>query len=109
MKKEKKAQTSIEAWNKQSQESADTECNHDCRVACKMLTEVMRKEAEMIDFYEKLMKECDYPDVHTFIRELLEEKSSMVLNINQKLNEIRARGQVSNGIISSFDPDASLF
>jgi hypothetical protein len=33
------------------------------------------KEAEMIHFYEKLMIECDYPDVNTFVRELLEEKA----------------------------------
>jgi rubrerythrin len=71
-----------------------------------MLTEAMRKEAEMIHFYEKLMIECDYPDVNAFVRELLEEKSRIVLHINQKLNEICARGQVSEGIISSFEPDA---
>jgi hypothetical protein len=51
------------------------------------------------------MTECDYPDVNAFVRELLEEKSRIVLHINQKLNEIRARGQVSEGIISSFEPD----
>jgi hypothetical protein len=51
------------------------------------------------------MIECDYPDVNSFVRELLEEKSHIVLRINQKLNEIRVRGQVSEGIISSFEPD----
>jgi hypothetical protein len=44
--------------------------------------------------------------VNAFVRELLEEKSRIVLHINQKLNEIRARGQVSKVIISSFEPDA---
>jgi hypothetical protein len=46
------------------------------------------------------MAECDYPDVNSFVRGLLEEKSRIVLRINQKLNEIRACGQVSNGVIS---------
>jgi hypothetical protein len=106
MKQVKKSLSAIQAWKEQSMEPTSIECKHDCRITCKMLTEAMRKEAEMIDFYEKIMKECDYPDVNSFIRELLEEKSKIVLHINQKLNEIRARGQVSEGIISSFEPDA---
>ncbi len=101
-----KPQSAIQAWKEQAMEPGTIECNHDCRITCKMLTEAMRKEAEMIHFYEKLMIECDYPDVNSFVRELLEEKSRIVLRINQKLNEIRARGQVSDGIISSFEPDA---
>jgi hypothetical protein len=101
-----KTQSAIQAWKEQAMEPKSIECNHDCRITCKMLTEAMRKEAEMIHFYENLMIECDYPDVNSFIRELLEEKSRFVLRINQKLNEIRARGQVSDSIMSSFEPDA---
>jgi hypothetical protein len=97
--------SAFQAWKKQPMDSDTIECNHDCRIDCRMLTEAMCKEAEMIHFYEKLMIECDYPDVNSFVRELLEEKSRIVLRINQKLNEIRARGQVSDGIISSFEPD----
>ena len=100
-----KEQSAIQTWKEQTMEPSGIDCNHDCRITCKMLTEAMRKEAEMIHFYEKLMIECDYPDVNAFVRELLEEKSRIVLHINQKLNEIRARGQVSEGIISSFEPD----
>jgi Zn ribbon nucleic-acid-binding protein len=100
-----KERSAIQTWKEQTMEPSEIDCNHDCRITCKMLTEAMRKEAEMIHFYEKLMIECDYPDVNAFVRELLEEKSRIVLHINQKLNEIRARGQVSEGIISSFEPD----
>ena len=100
-----KERSAIQTWKEQTMEPSEIDCNHDCRIICKMLTEAMRKEAEMIHFYEKLMIECDYPDVNAFVRELLEEKSRIVLHINQKLNEIRARGQVSEGIISSFEPD----
>jgi Zn ribbon nucleic-acid-binding protein len=100
-----KTQSAIQAWSERTGESGHVKCNHDCRITCKMLTEAMRKEAEMIQFYESLMTECDYPEVNSFVRELLEEKSRIVLHINQKLNEIRARGQISNGIISSFEPD----
>jgi hypothetical protein len=70
-------QSAIQTWKEQTMEPSGIGCNHDCRITCKMLTEA-----------------------------LLEEKSRMVLHINQKLNEIRARGQVSEGIISSFEPDA---
>jgi hypothetical protein len=101
-----KKQSAIQTWKEQTTKPNGVDCNHDCRITCKMLTEAMRKEAEMIHFYEILMAECDYPDVNSFIRELLEEKSRIVLRINQKLNEIRVRGQVSEGIISSFEPDA---
>lgn len=101
-----KKQSAIQTWKEQTMEPSGIDCNHDCRITCKILTEAMRKEAEMIHFYETLMTECDYSDVNSFVRELLEEKSRIVLRINQKLNEIRVRGQVSEGIISSFEPDA---
>jgi len=100
-----KTQSAIQTWSEHAGQPVSAPCNHDCRITCKMLTEAMRKEAEMIQFYETLMTECDYPEVNSFVRELLEEKSSIVLHINQKLNEIRARGQISEGIISSFEPD----
>ena len=100
-----KTQTAIQAWSEQAIESGSAQCNHDCRITCRMLTEAMRKEAEMIHFYETIMTECDYPDVNSFVRELLEEKSRIVLRINQKLNEIRACGQVSNGVISGCNPE----
>ena len=100
-----KEQSVIQTWKEQTMEPNGIDCNHDCRITCKMLTDAMRKEAEMIHFYEKLMIECDYPDVNAFVRDLLEEKSRIVLRINQKLNEIRACGQVSNGVISDCNPE----
>jgi len=98
-------QSTNKSWKDKAMESCIIECNHDCRITCKMLTEAMRKEAEMIQFYEQLMTECDYPEVNSFVRKLLEEKSRIVLHINQKLNEIRACGQVSNGVISECNPE----
>lgn len=80
------------------------ECLHTCRLTCTMLNEAMHEESMMIQFYEKLLNKCDYPDVRSFVQELIEEKSRTVLRINQKLNEIRARGQIIDGVISSFDP-----
>jgi len=105
MKQIEKTQSAIQAWSEHAIESGNAQCNHDCRITCKMLTEAMRKEAELIQFYETIMTECDYPAVNSFVRELLEEKSRIVLHINQKLNEIRACGQVSNGVISECNPE----
>ena len=100
-----KTQSAIQTWSEHAGQPVSAPCNHDCRITCKMLTEAMRKEAEMIQFYETLMTECDYPAVNSFVRGLLEEKSRIVLHINQKLNEIRACGQVSNGVISDCSPE----
>jgi Zn ribbon nucleic-acid-binding protein len=100
-----KTQSAIQAWSENTTEPGYTKCSHDCRITCKMLTEAMRKEAKMIQFYETIMTECDYPDVNSFVRELLEEKSRIVLHINQKLNAIRACGQVSNSVISECNPE----
>ena len=69
-----------------------------------MLDEAMRDETAMIRFYERMMNECTYPDVHAFIREILEERSSAILRIVQKLNELKVRGQTNEDIRSSFDP-----
>jgi rubrerythrin len=102
-----KKKSAIQTWKEQTTETNEISCNHDCRISCRMLTAAMRKEAETVDFYETLMAECDYPDVNSLVRELLEEKSRIVLHINQKLNEIRVRGQVSEGIISGSEPDVT--
>ncbi|MBN1398727.1 MAG: hypothetical protein JXA06_11915 [Bacteroidetes bacterium] len=96
----------IRTWKEQTKEPDEVKCDHDCRISCRMLSAAMRKEAEIIGFYEKLVTECDYPDVNSFVRKLLEEKGRTVLQINQKLNEIRVCGQVSSEIISSSEPDS---
>jgi rubrerythrin len=69
-----------------------------------MLRQALREESDMVRFYERLKAECDYPDVHEMLQELVEARSRSVLLINQKLNELRARAEILNGVISSFDP-----
>lgn len=83
----------------------DRRCAHTCRNACQMLNEALKQEREVLQYYERLLKECDYPDVRDFVREVVEEKSVSILRILQKLNELRARGQILNGVISSYNPD----
>jgi hypothetical protein len=38
------------------------------------------------------------------VQELIETRSKSVLMINQKLNELSARGLILDGIISSYNP-----
>jgi rubrerythrin len=68
-----------------------------------MLAEALREESEMVTFYERLRQECNYPDVHEMLQELIEQRSRSVLMINQKLNELRARSEILDGVISSYD------
>ncbi len=79
-------------------------CAHACRNTCAMLSDALGEESEMVRFYERLRQECDYPDVHEMLQELIEQRSRSVLMINQKLNELRARSKIIDGVISSYDP-----
>lgn len=79
-------------------------CGHTCRNACAMLNEALREETSLVRFYEEVMSQCDYPDVHQFVKDLVEERSRSAIRILQKLNELRARAEVMDGVISSFDP-----
>jgi hypothetical protein len=78
-------------------------CAHACRNTCAMLSDALREESGMVLFYERLRSECNYPDVHAMLTGLIESRSSSVLMINQKLNELRARAEIIDGVISSYD------
>jgi len=80
-------------------------CAHTCRNACQMLNDALRLERELLQYHERILKECDYPDVKDFVQEMVVEKSASILRILQKLNELRARGQILDGVISSYNPE----
>ena len=69
-----------------------------------MLTAALAEETMVVRFYQHVLTQCDEPDVHNFVRTLLEERSASVIRIMQKLNEIKARSQVMDGVQSSFQP-----
>jgi len=68
-----------------------------------MLNEALRKEASIIRFYEAVMEECNFPEVRSFLVDIVEEKRKGILRIIQKLNELHAHSQSLDGIISSFN------
>lgn len=79
------------------------DCQHACRSTCAMLNEALRKEASMVRFYEGILAECNFPEVRTFLNDLVEEKRKSILSIIQKLNELHVQSQSGDGIISSFN------
>lgn len=66
-----------------------------------MLTAALAEETMVVRFYQQVLTQCDEPDVHNFVRTLLEERSASVIRIVQKMNEIKARSQVMDGVQSS--------
>lgn len=87
---------------------AEVNCIHACKNSCAMLNEALRKETELIRFHEAILEECSYPEIREFITEITEAKRDLVLRIIQKLNEMHARSQVIDGIISSFEHSSGI-
>ena len=81
----------------------DIKCVHACKNTCAMLNEALRKEASIVRFYEGMLEDCNMPEVRGFVNDIVEEKRQGILRIIQKLNEIHARSQVIDGMISSFN------
>ena len=81
----------------------EVKCMHACKNTCAMLNEALRKEAAIVRFYENMLEQCNLPEVSSFVQESIEEKRQGILKIIQKLNEIHARSQVIDGMISSFN------
>ena len=81
----------------------DVNCVHACKNSCAMLNEALRKEASAVKFYEGVYAECNFPEVQSFLMEMIDERRNAILRIIKKLNEIHAKSQSLDGIISSFE------
>lgn len=81
----------------------DLKCMHACRNTCAMLNEALRKETAMIRFYEGVLEDCNFPEVSSFMTNLVEEKRQGILRLIQKLNELHVRAQALDGVVSSFN------
>jgi len=82
----------------------DINCAHACKNSCAMLKKGIDLESELTGFYEELSTVCDYPDVQSFLSDFVVRHRKMIGDMREKLNQMEARGQVLDGIISSFDP-----
>lgn len=94
--------------NEEEMKKAEVNCLHACKNSCAMLNEALRKETELIRFHEAILEECSYPEIREFIVEITEAKRELVLRIIQKLNEMHARSQIIDGVISSFDENPDI-
>ncbi len=81
----------------------EVKCVHACKNTCAMLNEALRKEAAIVRYYEEVLGECNFPEVRSFVVETVDERRKGILKIIQKLNEIHARSQVLDGVITSFN------
>ena len=71
-----------------------------------MLSEAVREETALVQFYDRAVKDCDYPEVHQLVRELAEERSKTVIRIMETLNRLRARASSQDGVLQSFEGPA---
>jgi hypothetical protein len=81
----------------------DSHCVHACRNTCAMLKELLRKENDILSFYEGMYAECNYPGVQSFVYQMIEEKKKNLLLIATKLQDIQSNSRIYDGIIDSFD------
>lgn len=81
----------------------EVNCQHACRNTCATLSEALKRETALVKFYESVGKQCNMPEVSTFLSDLIDEKRKVILKLIQKLNEIHVRSQALDGIASSFN------
>lgn len=81
---------------------SELKCQHTCRNSCAMLNEALRKETATVRFYEEVFDECNSPEIKDFLGQIIDVRRSEILRMIQKLNEIHARSQSTDGIVSSF-------
>ncbi len=78
-------------------------CEHTCRNSCAALTKALNVETSLVRTFEEAIRECDEPEIKEFLITLANESSGAVVRIMQKLNEIKARALIYDGISSSFN------
>jgi rubrerythrin len=67
-----------------------------------MLNQALHEETGLVRFYESILRQCDYPEVRKLFEELAEERSRTAIRILQKLNELHARAETQDDVMSSF-------
>jgi hypothetical protein len=82
----------------------DFYCDHNCRNTCNALTKALQLESEIVRLSEETLQQCDDDAIKEFMTGLAENSSERIMSIMQKLNEIRARVHILDGISSSFEP-----
>ena len=82
-----------------------TYCMHECRSTCAMLVEILRRETALMQLYEQVATDCDDPETNLLVTELKEKRGAIVEHIIGKLNQLRAQGEILDGIMDSYESD----
>lgn len=75
-------------------EAAQHMCDHTCPRDCHTLNELLLRETSMLQSYEQLLTECDFPEIRRFVLEMIEVKRRSIRNLEQRIN----------AVYGSFDP-----
>lgn len=81
----------------------NVECEHRCRNTCAMLNDALRSELARVKEYEKMLVECDDPEMLKFVRELVGTHKAVINSITERLDVIKANAGVLDDIISGFE------
>lgn len=84
-------------------EKFKVECIHTCRNNCLMLNEVLTKEIQLLNFYEGIYAECNYPEVQNFIIEKITSRRNDIEEIKAKISDIKELSKIMDGLIQSFE------
>ncbi len=80
-------------------------CKHECRSTCAMLVEILRRETSLMQMYDQVAADCDDPETNLLVSELKERRGAIVDQIVGKLNQLRAQGEILDGIMDSYESD----
>ena len=81
----------------------DPKCKRSCDGKCEVLENLLRQEKEALLHFETLIDMCDYPDVRTFLVELLGTKQALHTRIAAKIQELRIQSETTHDVLDSFE------
>lgn len=79
------------------------QCEQTCRNTCATLNRVIQLETSIVRLTEEAIRQCGDADMKLFLTGLAETNSESILRVLKKLNELKARSEILDGISSSFD------
>jgi hypothetical protein len=81
----------------------DAKCKRSCDGKCEALENLLRQEKEALHQVESLIDTCDYPDVHTFLVDLLKAKQALENRIAMKIEEFKIQSETAHDVLDSFE------
>ena len=81
----------------------DPNCKKTCDGKCEVLENIYLQETEALHRYEKLIEMCDYPEVRTFLVDLLGAKQALHTRIAAKIEELKVQSETAHHVLDSFE------